>query len=77
VVTLWGRQWTREELLARVGRLEQVAGIWLVEGGDDAERGVRMLRCRPGAGFELEILVDCGTTSAFTQQACDLVRAAA
>jgi len=27
VVTLWGRRWTREELLARVGRLEQVAGV--------------------------------------------------
>jgi hypothetical protein len=26
VVTLWGRQWGRDELLARVGRLEQVAG---------------------------------------------------
>jgi len=45
VVTLWGRQWTRDELLARVGRLEQVAGIRLVEGGDGAERGVRLLRC--------------------------------
>jgi hypothetical protein len=39
VVTLWGRRWTRPELLARVGRLEQVAGIRLVEGGDGAERG--------------------------------------
>jgi hypothetical protein len=41
VVTLWGRRWSRAELLARVGRLEQVAGIRLVEGGDGAERGVR------------------------------------
>ena len=31
VVTLWGRRWTRPELLARVGRLEQVAGMRLVE----------------------------------------------
>jgi hypothetical protein len=29
VVTLWGRQWRRDELLARVGRLEQVAGVRL------------------------------------------------
>src|ERR1700730_1029501 len=54
VVTLWGRRWTRPELLARVGRLEQVAGIRLVEGGDGAERGVRMLRCTTGAGFDFE-----------------------
>ena len=45
---LWGRRWTREELLARVGRLEQVAGIRLIAGGDGAERGVRMLRCATG-----------------------------
>jgi hypothetical protein len=56
VVTLWGRQWTREELLARVGRLEQVAGIRLVEGGDGAERGVRLLQCSTGAGFDFEVL---------------------
>jgi hypothetical protein len=60
VVQLWGRQWTRRELLARVGRLEQVAGMQLVEGGDGAERGVRMLRCSTGAGFGFEILVDRG-----------------
>jgi hypothetical protein len=60
VVTLWGRRWTRPELLARVGRLEQVAGMRLVEGGDGAERGVRILRCTTGAGFDFEILVDRG-----------------
>jgi hypothetical protein len=60
VVSLWGRQWRRDELLARVGRLEQVAGVRLTEGGDGAERGVRLLRCSTGAGFEFEILVDRG-----------------
>ena len=60
MVTLWEQQWSREELLARVGRLEQVAGIRLVEGGDGAERGVRVLRRWSGAGFEFEILVDRG-----------------
>ena len=60
MVTLWGRQWSRAELLARVGRLEQVAGVRLTEGGDGAERGVRLLRVSTGAGFEFEILVDRG-----------------
>ena len=27
MVDLWGRRWTRDELLARVGRLEQLAGV--------------------------------------------------
>src|SRR5690348_5703373 len=60
VVTLWGRQWSRAGLLARVGRLAQLAGVRLVEGGDGAERGVRLLRVSTGAGFEFEILVDRG-----------------
>jgi Domain of unknown function (DUF4432) len=60
VVTLWGRQWSRAGLLARVGRLEQIAGVRLLEGGDGTERGVRLLRCSTGAGFEFEILVDRG-----------------
>ena len=60
MVELFGRDWTRSELLSRVGRLEQVAGIELVEGGDGAERGVRFLRVRSGSGFEIEILVDRG-----------------
>jgi hypothetical protein len=60
MVTLWGRRWTKEALLARVGRLEQIAGMRLVEGGDGAERGVRLLQCSSGAGFNFEILVDRG-----------------
>jgi hypothetical protein len=27
MVNLWGRPWTRRELLARVGRLDQLAGV--------------------------------------------------
>ena len=27
MVSLWGRPWTRRELLARAGRLAQVAGV--------------------------------------------------
>lgn len=57
---LWGRPWTRAELLARVGRLEQVAGVQLAEAGDGAERGVRLLRFATGTGFEFEVLVDRG-----------------
>jgi len=60
VVYLWGRQWSRGELLARVGRLEQLAGVQLVEAADGAERGVRLLRFATGAGFDFEVLVDRG-----------------
>jgi Domain of unknown function (DUF4432) len=60
VVDLWGRRWTKGELLARVGRLEQLAGVQLVEAGDGAERGVRLLQFRTRAGFDFEVLVDRG-----------------
>ena len=60
MVSLWGRQWSRDDLLARVGRLEQIAGVQLLEAGDGAERGVRLLRFATGAGFEFEVLIDRG-----------------
>jgi hypothetical protein len=56
--TLWGRQFTRNELMQRVGRLEQVAGVRLVEHGDGTERGVRVLEFRTGTGFSFDVLVD-------------------
>jgi hypothetical protein len=60
MVELWGRQWSRPELLARIGRLDQVAGVQLTEAADGAERGVRLLRFSTGAGFDFEVLVDRG-----------------
>jgi len=55
---LFGTQYGREGLLRQVGRLGQVAGIRLVELGDSAERGVRVLEFRTGTGFEFDVVVD-------------------
>lgn len=60
MVSLWGRQWIRGELLARVCCLDQVAGVQLVEAGDGAERGVRLLHFTTGSGFGCDVLVDRG-----------------
>ena len=60
MVSLRGRPRTLREPLARVGRLDQVAGVQLVEAGDGAERDVRLLRSATGSGFGFEVLVDCG-----------------
>jgi hypothetical protein len=60
MVSLRGRPRTRREPLARVGRLDQVAGVQLVEAGDGAERDVRLLRSTTGSGFGFEVLVDRG-----------------
>ena len=53
-----GRATTRRELMRRVGRLDQIAGVRLVTLGDGIERGVRVLEFRTGTGYAFEVLVD-------------------
>jgi hypothetical protein len=55
---LYGQRYRRGELLGRVGRLAQVAGVRLVTLADGAERGVRVLEVHTGTGFAFEVLVD-------------------
>ncbi|MGH3516803.1 MAG: aldose 1-epimerase family protein [Haloechinothrix sp.] len=57
---LFGKTLRRRELLARVGRMQQAAGIRLLELADGNERGVRVLDVRTGSGFGFEIVVDRG-----------------
>ena len=53
-----GRATTRRDLMRRVGRLDQVAGVRLVTLGDGIERGVRVLEFRTGTGYAFDVLVD-------------------
>jgi hypothetical protein len=55
---LFGARYTRAELLRRVGRLEQAAGVRLVTLGDGQERGVRVLEFRTGSGFAFDVVAD-------------------
>jgi hypothetical protein len=55
---LFGTLYTREDLMKRVGRLEQVAGVRLVTLGDGLGRDVRLLEFRTGTGFSFDIVVD-------------------
>ncbi len=55
---LYDHSYDREDLLRRVGRLDQVAGVRLVTLSDGAERGVRVLEFRTGTGFSFDVLVD-------------------
>ena len=57
---LFGRSWSRSELLAHVGDLSQLAGIRLGEWGDGVERGVRVADVRAGSGLEFTVLLDRG-----------------
>src|SRR6266853_354549 len=53
-----GKATTRRDLMRRIGRLEQVAGVRLVTLGDGSERGVRVLEFRTGTGFSYDVVVD-------------------
>lgn len=58
MVTVAGRPYSRLDLLRRVGRLDQTAGVRLVALGDGAARGVRVLEFRSGGGLCFDVLVD-------------------
>ena len=57
-MNLFGGEISRQDLLRRVGNLEQVAGVRLITLGDGAERGVRALEFRTGTGFAFDVIVD-------------------
>ncbi len=48
---LYNRTWTRRELEARVGRLEQVAGLRRLKLMEGIEAGVEQIQVRTGAGL--------------------------
>ncbi|PJI40316.1 aldose 1-epimerase family protein [Ferrovibrio sp.] len=60
MVSLFGQSFTRAELLRRIGRLEQVAGIVPGSYDDGPERAVRYLDLRSGGGLEARVMVDRG-----------------
>lgn len=57
---LWNRQWTRLELMERVGSLSQLGGITRFEYADGKAKGVTAIRVRTAAGLEFSILPDRG-----------------
>ncbi|MFH1132750.1 MAG: aldose 1-epimerase family protein [Pseudomonadota bacterium] len=48
---LFGRKWTRRDFEARVGRLEQVAGVRKFAHREGPESGVEQIQIRTGAGL--------------------------
>ncbi len=55
---LFGREYTRAEVLARVGRLEQIAGVESSTLDDGPAAGVRILRVESGGGLSFIVLPD-------------------
>jgi hypothetical protein len=57
---LWGKHYTRAELLERVGNLRQLADVRAFEYSDGPERGTRAVSLRNAAGLSLRVLLDRG-----------------
>jgi hypothetical protein len=58
MVSLFGKQWKRNELIRYVGNMDQLAGIKLVENADGSERGTRALHVWTGSGLHFQVLAD-------------------
>jgi hypothetical protein len=52
---LFNREWTKSELLSRVGQMDQLAGIRMVEAVDGKSRGCRILDVWTGTGLRFQI----------------------
>lgn len=57
---LYDRNWTRQDIERHTGRMDQLAGIKLVEAADGIERGSRILQVWTGTGLFFHILADRG-----------------
>jgi galactose mutarotase-like enzyme len=57
---LFGRNWTRRELMERVGDISQLGGIRNLTLNDGNENGVRAVEVRTGRGFRFVVLPDRG-----------------
>jgi hypothetical protein len=62
---LFGRTWTKDEILAYVGDVSVLGGIRLAELADGPGRGVRVADVRTGAGLHFTVLVDRGMDIGF------------
>jgi len=57
---LFGKQYSRAELMRRIGHISQIGGVQLLESGDGPSRGVRYLEFRTGTGFQFKVAVERG-----------------
>lgn len=57
---LYGKEWTRRELEARVGRIEQIGGIERFIRNEGSETGLNTIRIRTGSGLSYYVTPDKG-----------------
>jgi len=57
---LFGRKWTKDEILRKVGDISQIGGIRLMELQEGNEKGVNIAEMRSGSGLRAIILLSRG-----------------
>ena len=57
---IWGKEYTKTELLRRIGDISQIASAQAVELVDGNERGVRAVILRNAAGLEMTVAAERG-----------------
>jgi len=60
MAVLWGKPYSRVEILRRVGDIRQLAKVEPVELVNGSERGVRSVRIRNGGGLDMTVVTDRG-----------------
>jgi len=64
---LFGQEFTRSDLLQRVGDISQLAGVRLMRLEDGSEEGVRVIEVRTGTGFRFNVLASRGMDISFAE----------
>jgi hypothetical protein len=59
-MNLYGREWSRRELEARLGRIEQIGGLRRVQSTEGKESGVEEIQIRTGAGLSYSVFPSRG-----------------
>ena len=64
---IFGREFSRSELLQRVGHISQLAGVRSMRLEDGSEEGVRLIEVRTGSGFRFNVLASRGMDISFAE----------
>jgi hypothetical protein len=64
---LFGKEFTRAELLERVGDIGQLAGVRMMKLEDGREAGVRLIEARTGTGFRFNVLPSRGMDISYAE----------
>jgi len=64
---LFDQEFTRSDLLERVGDISQIAGVRLLRLEDGSEEGVRLIEARTGTGFRFNVLPSRGMDISFAE----------